>query len=273
MIDREIQDRLRLQYNPEGSTLRYAQLRMLEMLKFIDGMCYKYNLSYWIDSGTLLGAARHGGFIPWDDDLDISMPIEDALKLQDIMKNSIFDGHIFLQTPKTEKYYVHSSWVTLRDTKSEYISESNYNEYAHKGLQVDIFMVSRGQPFFIRKIFAYLNINIVLKPLLYFKNKFMHSIAFLNFKILDRMATIARKFIKKGNHYSRSIGCIFYKPQFSPDTIFPLKKIIFEGLEFNCPNNVCKYLSTIYGDWEKIPPDNAIKTHNVKINISSLISE
>ena len=66
-------DELRQRYNPEGSLLRRHQLRMLEILKEIDRICQKHRIDYWLSSGTLLGAVRHGGFIPWDDDLDIEM--------------------------------------------------------------------------------------------------------------------------------------------------------------------------------------------------------
>ncbi|ACQ66967.1 LicD family protein [Candidatus Williamhamiltonella defendens] len=55
----------------EKSVLRQAQLLLLEGLKEIDRICNKHNINCWIDSGTLLGAKRHGGFIPWDDDIDI----------------------------------------------------------------------------------------------------------------------------------------------------------------------------------------------------------
>ena len=54
--------------------LRQAQLKMLSMLKVIDSICVKHNIDYWLDAGTLLGAIRHQGFIPWDDDMDIAMP-------------------------------------------------------------------------------------------------------------------------------------------------------------------------------------------------------
>lgn len=57
--------------------LRSCQLKQLEILKIFDRICRKHNLRYWIDGGTLLGAVRHKGFIPWDDDLDVAMPSED----------------------------------------------------------------------------------------------------------------------------------------------------------------------------------------------------
>ena len=71
MIDQEIQAKLREKFNPDGSMLRKQQLRMLEILLYIDKVCKENNINYWLSSGTLLGAVRHGGFIPWDDDLDI----------------------------------------------------------------------------------------------------------------------------------------------------------------------------------------------------------
>ena len=64
---------LRVKYNPDGSILRQHQLKMLDILIVIDGICKKHGIKYWISDGTLLGAVRHGGFIPWDDDLDIQM--------------------------------------------------------------------------------------------------------------------------------------------------------------------------------------------------------
>ena len=82
MIDPKLQAELRARFNPDGSDLREAQLRMLGLLKFLDDICKKNGLEYWLDSGTLIGAARHGGFIPWDDDVDVCMMKKDADKLK-----------------------------------------------------------------------------------------------------------------------------------------------------------------------------------------------
>ena len=68
-------------YNPEGSLLRRDQKELLRILKTIAAICDANGIQWWLDSGTLLGAARHKGFIPWDDDVDIVLLREDYLKL------------------------------------------------------------------------------------------------------------------------------------------------------------------------------------------------
>ena len=78
-------------FNPEGSVLRLHQMKMLRILEFVDRVCRKHGIRYWLSSGTLLGAVRHGGFIPWDDDMDIEMLLTELADQQlrlDILKRT-----------------------------------------------------------------------------------------------------------------------------------------------------------------------------------------
>ena len=77
---------LREKYNPDGSALRRDQLALLDMLCFVADICRQNGIQWWLSSGTLLGAARHKGFIPWDDDIDIAMPRKDYNVLLEILK-------------------------------------------------------------------------------------------------------------------------------------------------------------------------------------------
>ena len=87
---------LRQRFNPDGSLLRRQQLRMLEILVEIDKICQHHQIPYWLSSGTLIGAVRHNGFIPWDDDLDIEMMRSDYLRLMDILPRELPSWLAFL---------------------------------------------------------------------------------------------------------------------------------------------------------------------------------
>ena len=76
-LTEQLSMKLKEKYNPEGSVLRKSQMRMLDMLIFIDKVCHENDVTYWVEGGTLLGAFRHNGFIPWDDDADLCMPYKD----------------------------------------------------------------------------------------------------------------------------------------------------------------------------------------------------
>ena len=128
--------------------LRRAQLKQLAILEEIDRICRKHSISYWLDGGSLLGAVRHGGFIPWDDDIDIAMPLDDARRFASIAPGELRDG-LVMQTPETES--TREPIMKVRDLNSFYVegSEDFSLDYS-KGLFVDIFPmidypdVSRG---------------------------------------------------------------------------------------------------------------------------------
>ena len=80
--------------------LRVCQLKQLDILEEIDRLCRRHSISYWLDGGTLLGAVRHGGFIPWDDDIDIAMRREDMERFAAEAAGEL-PPDLFLQTRAT----------------------------------------------------------------------------------------------------------------------------------------------------------------------------
>ena len=86
---------LQNRYNPEGSKLRKNQEELLEMLIDLAAICKEHNIQWWLSSGSLLGAARHEGFIPWDDDIDITMFRRDFKRLQRIMHKLESEKYVY----------------------------------------------------------------------------------------------------------------------------------------------------------------------------------
>ena len=98
------QEELRARFNPEGSPLRRQQMVMLEMVTVLDKICKKHDIPYFLYGGTLLGAFRHNGFIPWDDDLDVAMMRQDYKRLMKVLPAKL-PSYIALQNNDTDKNY------------------------------------------------------------------------------------------------------------------------------------------------------------------------
>lgn len=252
-------EELRQQYNPDGSLLRAEQLRMLDMLKCIDGICKKHNIQYWLSSGTLLGAVRHGGFIPWDDDLDIEMQREDYRKFLKIIETELPESYV-VQSHKTDKKYVYH-FIKIRDLKSMIVEcDIIAQQYKYKGVFIDIFPLEKSSYYLSRiagSLFYRLCIYpMKLTPMLFYVSCFFRvilmNIIFPFFRVLSMWNT--------DDIVRHSFGATFYAERNLHD-IFPLSKIKFEDSYFNAPCNSDVYLKKIYGDYMKIP--SHIPSHNM----------
>lgn len=127
------------------TTLRQCQLVMIRMLKILDHICTAEGIYYWMTAGTLIGALRHGGMIPWDGDIDVVMTEEDHARFAAVA-NRLPDD-IFFQNGDTDPFYGNPLMSKLRDRHSDYFEWQwkNPGNRAQNGLQVDIILYRRNE--------------------------------------------------------------------------------------------------------------------------------
>lgn len=256
----ETQEELRKKYNPDGSDLRRMQMRMLDILTEVDKICKRHNIPYWLAGGTLLGSIRHGGFIPWDDDLDIELMREDYLKLIPLLMKELPDDFA-IQTNKTDKNFF-LTFAKVRDKKT-IISENGQSDknYKYRGIYIDIFpMEYSNRP--LLKLSSYLNYYIV-GALSKMKNDRLGikcTMTNLIYCFLQCLYECFRLLPLKSKKVGYSYGVYF--PLRCPfNVIFPISKILFEGKEFNAPSSPPAYLESNYGNYMVLPPEEFRETH------------
>ena len=245
-------------FNPEGSLLRKCQLRMLEMLIYIDKICNQLDIPYILDGGTLLGAVRHGGFIPWDDDTDIAIPRQYFSKLNKYLEENPHPQFV-IQNSRTDKGYM-APWAVLRDTKSEYIQDlRTHNIRKYRGLQIDIFPLEETFGPNIHRFSARLQ-NVLINKLI---RKDYIGCARLGYLLCYKIIFPLFRVVSKLNRNNRlmyplgaSWGYVLDKNLFQNRSL-----ITFEGHKFYGPENIDRYLKGIYGNYMDLPPVNMRNQH------------
>lgn len=237
--------------------LRACQLRQVEILEEIDKICRRNGIGYWLDGGTLLGAVRHGGFIPWDDDIDIAMTLSDLKKFTEVAQRELPEG-LFLQTPETDPH-TKERIVKVRDLNSLFIE--NGDSFAQpyvKGIFVDIFpfvdcpdLPRRWTKTLTRGISRSCSIlhhthTYSLRATAEF---FYFGAKYLTFSALWRIANIFGRKTRTCNIPTQN----GYGISHASDAVWPLGSVMFEGREFSSPCNPDSYLTDLYGDYMKIP--------------------
>lgn len=257
-----------------GNNLQKAQTVMLRILKVFDAICKKHNLDYWLDAGTLLGAARHGGFIPWDDDVDVIMPIDSYVKFCKIAESELpFD--MFFQTKQTDSEH-DITWAKIRDRFSYMDDPGGPYPYC-QGIPIDIFpaYIQTKREFKLRNITGLLppfnNPPMKTSKRFSFKHN-LYNFVFGTFqrivKVLLWIPGVKYLFIKytKSNN-PKNIKGYTYNPerpwfQFFPiDMVYPLSQIKFEDALFLSPRDVNGYLTHYYNDWQTPPPETKRDVH------------
>ncbi len=244
-------------------SLRDKQLEMLKIIKRIDEICQKNAIKFCLAYGTTLGAVRHKGFIPWDDDADIYMSVADYKKFEKIWKENYSDDpSFFLQNYKTDKKYP-MSLPKIRNTAIDVKEKYFENIGIKEGIWVDIFVVGYySDNIIIKKI---QNIAISLGNFLahkYFyisKNDFVkkhHSKVGLKAALFRLCPDIIRipiiKILFRLSYNSKKKKHIKDLPNNLPlghNYLEEFEKVDFEDTKIAIPAKYDEYLTEIFGDY------------------------
>lgn len=259
-MTQDVTEKLRERYNPDGSALRRDQLLLLEMLDRVAEICRDNGIKWWLSSGTLLGAARHKGFIPWDDDMDIVMLKEDYKKFEKVMLSLEDDQYVF-HCMKTDVEYVNVFGKFRRKAGRIQVASRRYRYYKWAGVGLDVFAIEKTSAFSahiskflyqeIQHLTSYIGWSWLRKPLI-------RTIEFVHFCLLNPLFRLIGKINPKGE-YHYVLGTGWPRHTFYMKDTFPLSETEFEGRLFPVPKDMDAYLTNVYGDWRQIPSHESIR--------------
>lgn len=251
---------LRERYNPDGSALRRDQLELLKMLEHVAKICDENDIKWWLSSGTLLGAARHKGFIPWDDDIDIVMLRKDYRRLERILRKQN-DPDYVLHSLRSDVEYVNCFGKYRKRAGRIESSGRRYDYYKWCGIGFDIFTIEKTSFFAakaastiygnIQHLTSYIRWGWLRKPLIRLIELLCLGIIFPVLRLIG--------LINPKGEYHYSLGQGWSRHTFLAKDTFPLTTATFEGDSFPVPRDMDAYLTRVYGDWRKLPNDETIK--------------
>lgn len=254
----------------EEGSLRKTQKEELFMLKIFDKFCKEKKIKYSLGFGTLLGAVRHQGFIPWDDDIDLIMTGEEYEKL--LFLSEDLPKEIKIKTIQNSNFtepMVCMAKFFRRFDKDDKESPPFIDIFVFRKISSNkiIQNLEKVIHFFIRYSGGLQNDTTIFKSFSPVKRRILLKIIYIPRWILNKinfdnnMKRISNKFL---NNPAQKNFCMYWSSflVLSPKEIYPLKKLKFEGSFFPVLRNYHKFLKVTYGDYMKLPPKSERVPHH-----------
>lgn len=268
----------------ESKSLKKA---ILDIYKDVANLCDKYKLTYMMSGGTCLGAVRHQGFIPWDDDLDIMMPRKDYDTLIELLEKGELGSKYEFSYPNAKKD-ANTIFLKIFRKNSKDIEIHNVNTPFPKGIYLDVFaldvvpkkkiaqklkgLVANGIQFIAistlytqypsEKLKEYMMLDPNLKKRYYIK-----KILGIMFGLVPHAKWIYwfDRFVANSNEglqWGIPTGRKYYNGEiFNKDIFIPVTKGKFEGIDINLPHNSDRYLKNLYKNYMELPPIEKRERH------------
>ena len=247
---------------------------MLAMMDALDDLCKEHGIHYFLYAGTLLGAVRHKGFIPWDDDVDIALPVKEYERLLEVLRTQDKYPWLSLVDDKCSGYYY--PFAKAVDNRTIAKQEDCVSEY---GIWIDLFPLYKfpdeesKRKSFIKHLRLYNAINIsMVTDFVHAKiNKKwflkvilkMVSCVIGKDRILRGYLDYAKKYENQATHLIGGIFTAYDKEYIEPADAFPTVELEFEGRKYQAPACWDRLLKRMYNDYMQLPPLNKRKTHGV----------
>lgn len=265
--------------------IKAIQLNLKETLKVFHAFCVNHSLCYYSAGGTTLGALRHHGFIPWDDDIDVAMPRPDYMRLIEIFNKEVPNKRYILESPSSNDPFFLYPYSKLYDTHTTLVEQIRHP--LKRGLNIDIFPIDGAGASekdslqlmkTIRRLLFLRDLRTVLasKERSLYKNLILKSIQFVpRFMINDKKINLRIDSLCRTFDYSQSdyVGIftgragekeIVPKSVFGNPVLYP-----FEDIQIYCPEDADTYLTRLYGDWRTPPPEGQqITSHTYYLDLT-----
>ena len=259
----------------DDKTLDHIKEVELMILKDFIEICDNNNIEYYVIYGTQIGAIRHQGFIPWDDDVDVIMFREDYEKFLDVMANNPNEKYTIFDSRFNSEYFFQFGRMSLNDT---YWAEYWDEQVSFKlGIHIDLFILDNlpdnklKRKLFIQRcyylarlysisVLKFDNYSNIVNLFLNATHSVLNTLNFTPDYFQNKLNKLFRKYESSSGRYVTDLT-LMERVTFKRNDYKPPKKSKFEDIEVNIPNDDYNTLTPIYGDYMQLPPEEDRVAH------------